>query len=262
VELFNISDKLLELKDSKIANRKASNGALDKVYTIAQSYVLQPQEYVVLCTNPAVVCGHYHCENPNAFIAMSQMPPYPNAEGCAAFLDSAGGIIDEFWYSEKMHISLLNSVKGVSLERISPLRPANEAANWFSASQIVGFATPTYQNSQYSSTESGGNEDAISLSPPIFSPDGDGNDDVLFIDYTMPDVGYVASVFVYDVSGRLVRTLCKNALLGTDGRLLWDGATEQGTPARIGMYIILVEIHNQTGKTQVYKKTATLGARL
>jgi hypothetical protein len=262
LELFNISDKLLELQGSKIANRKLSTGTIDKAYSVVQSYVLPPQGYVVVCTNPEIVCQHYVCEHPDAFIAMPTMPSYPNAEGCAALLDSAGSVIDEFYYSEKMHISLLNSVKGVSLERIDPLRPASEATNWFSAAQTAGFATPTYQNSQYSEMKTGIAQDAVRLSPDVFSPDGDGIDDVLFIDYEMPDMGWLASVYVYDVSGRLLRTLCKNALLGKDGRLLWDGATDMGTPASIGMYIILFDAHTQNGKTQTYKKTATVGKRM
>jgi hypothetical protein len=262
VELYNISDKMIEMKNNKIANRKVATGDLDKAYRITGSYILQPHQYVVLCTNPDVVCEHYHCEQPVAFITIPTMPSYPNNEGCAAFLDSTGATIDEFYYTEKMHISLLNSNKGVSLERINPLRPANENANWFSASQVAGFATPTYQNSQYSSTESGDNQQVMSISPEVFSPDGDGVDDVLFIDYVMPDFDYLANVYIYDVSGRLVRELHKNVLLGKDGRLMWDGVNQQGTLARIGIYVIVMEAHSQSGKTQVYKKTAVLGAKL
>ncbi|GHT66893.1 hypothetical protein FACS189452_03590 [Bacteroidia bacterium] len=262
VELYNISDKLVEMKNNKIANRKVATGDLDKAYRITDSYILQPRQFVVLCTQPDVVCEHYHCEQPDVFITIPTMPSYPNNEGCAAFLDSTGVTIDEFYYTEKMHISLLNSNKGVSLERINPLRLTNENANWFSASQVAGFATPTYQNSQYSSTENVNNQQVISISPEVFSPDGDGVDDVLFIDYVMPDFDYLANVYIYDVSGRLVRELHKNVLLGKDGRLMWDGVNLQGTQARIGIYVIVMEAHSQSGKTQVYKKTAVLGAKL
>ncbi|GHT72794.1 hypothetical protein FACS189456_2300 [Bacteroidia bacterium] len=262
VELYNISDNLIEMKNNKIANRKVATGDLDKAYRITDSYILQPRQFVVLCTQPDVVCEHYHCEQPDVFITIPTMPSYPNNEGCAAFLDSTGVTIDEFYYTEKMHISLLNSNKGVSLERINPLRPANENANWFSASQVAGFATPTYQNSQYSSTENVNNQQVISILPEVFSPDGDGVDDVLFIDYVMPDFDYLANIYIYDVSGRLVRELHKNVLLGKDGRLMWDGVNHQGTLARIGIYVIVMEAHSQSGKTQVYKKTAVLGTKL
>ncbi|GHT17730.1 hypothetical protein AGMMS4956_21250 [Bacteroidia bacterium] len=263
VELYNLSDNLIEMKGHKIANRKVATGDLDKAYTISESYILMPQQYVVLCTQPAVVQEHYHCEQPTAFIAMPTMPSYPNTEGCAAFLDSTGTVVvDEFYYTEKMHISWLTSTKGVSLERISPLRPASEAANWISAAQVVGFATPTYQNSQYSSSQNDDAQDVMTVHPKTFSPDGDGTDDVLFIDYTMPDVGYVANVSIYDASGRLVKDLHKNVLLGKDGRLLWDGINQQGNLAHIGIYLIVMEVHNQSGKAKTYKKTAVLGAKL
>jgi hypothetical protein len=262
VELLNISNDLLELQTLNIANKKLETGAVDKSYNIATSYVLYPQQYVVLCTQPAVVREQYDCKSPLAFIQLAAMPSYPNEAGCVAILLPNNEVIDEFYYSDKMHLSLLNSTKGVSLERINPHRAANEASNWFSASQVAGFATPTYQNSQYSVTSSDNTEEVLRLSPNVFSPDGDGIDDVLFIDYTMPGEGYVANVYIYDISGRLIKTLDKNILLGKEGRILWDGVNNKGALAPIGVYIVFMEAHNLTGKVYTYKKICTLGARL
>ena len=52
---------------------------------------------------------------------------------------------------------MLNSVKnkkGVALERIDPDAATQDAANWTSASETVGYGTPGYQNSQYKDASS------------------------------------------------------------------------------------------------------------
>lgn len=79
----------------------------------------------------------------------------------------------------------------------------------------------------------------IDILPNPFSPDGDLIDDTAFIriDATMGD-GMQARVF--DRDGRLVRTLFDGRPFG--GRLAWDGMTDAGRRAPIGIYIIYVEI--------------------
>jgi hypothetical protein len=72
-------------------------------------------------------------------------------------------------YSEKWHFGLLDIKDGVSLERINfdkPL-PMNKSS-WHSAASTVGFATPTYLNSQFS--ETGILEDAVPFLPKSFTP--------------------------------------------------------------------------------------------
>lgn len=101
--------------------------------------------------------------------------------------------------------ALIDNVEGVSLERIDPDRPTQDSMNWHSAASTVGFGTPTYRNSQYSIPETG-NE--ITLSPQVFSPDGDGFNDVLSISYLFDQAGYTANIKIFDSQGVKQRTLC------------------------------------------------------
>lgn len=80
---------------------------------------------------------------------------------------------------------------------------------------------------------------ALEISPDPFSPDGDLIDDTAYIriEATMGD-GMQARVF--DRDGRLVRTLFDGQPFG--GRLAWDGMTDAGRRAPIGIYIVYVEI--------------------
>jgi flagellar hook assembly protein FlgD len=42
----------------------------------------------------------------------------------------------------------------------------------------------------------------------------------------------------------------------------WDGTTDSGDKAPLGIYIIFVETLNLDGSVKTYKKSATLGGRL
>jgi hypothetical protein len=259
VELYNRSDKIAELQGCRIANRKLANGAIDRSYALP-AYTLLPNSYVVLTTKPDVLCTQYRCENPEAFISLSTMPPYANEAGCVALLSADSTLLENFYYSEKMHSGALVNNKGVSLERINPNRAASEEANWLSAAQVVGFATPTYKNSQHSTHEFN-DDDAVNVYPEVFSPDGDGFDDVLFIGYKMPSEGYVANISIFTSAGKIVKTLCRNATLAVEGQLSWDGVCDSGTLADIGVYVVYAEVFSLDGRVNRYKKTCVVGAR-
>ncbi len=259
VELYNCSNAVVNLKGCSIANRKIETGVIDKSYTLP-NYSLLPNKYVAVTTKPDVVQAQYFCENTDAFIALATMPSYPNEEGCVTLLNTDGTLLEDFYYSDKMHNDVLVDTKGVSLERINPNRAASEGANWTSAAQEVGFATPTYKNSQYSTHDFKGS-DVVSISPEVFSPDGDGVDDMLFIGYRMPAEGYIANITIFTSAGKVAKILCRNTTLAVEGQLSWDGVCDNGKRADVGIYLVLVEAFSLSGKVNRYKKTCVVGAR-
>ncbi|MGI8892237.1 MAG: gliding motility-associated C-terminal domain-containing protein, partial [Bacteroidia bacterium] len=220
---------------------------------------LLPNDDVVLTPGPDNIRSTYHTPNPDNFINVS-LPSYTNTSGVAVLLNTDQSTIDRFSYTESMHFPLLNDVKGVSLERINPNRPTQDATNWHSTSQNVGFATPGYRNSQYSDSQPGANE--MTIDPEIFSPDNDGYNDVANIHFNFESQGYVATVTIYDSRGRLVRRLTQNVLLGTsENTISWDGINEKNEKAPVGVYIVLAEAFNATGETKKLKKTVVLATR-
>ncbi len=99
----------------------------------------------------------------------------------------------------------------------------------------------------------------IVLTPNPFSPDGDGMDDRLQIQYRFEDPNYMLKVRVYDRYGRLIRHLAENYPAGFDGALAWDGRSDAGETNRIGIYIVYVEAYNSsTGQKKVFRETAVL----
>ncbi|MFN6082186.1 MAG: gliding motility-associated C-terminal domain-containing protein, partial [Bacteroidota bacterium] len=172
----------------------------------------------------------------------------------------AGSRYDQLNYDDKMHFALLDDKNGVSLERIDYNRASNERTNWTSASAASGYGTPTRKNSQYMQSNAG--RSLLSLSSEIFSPDGDGYQDLLNIYIKTPATGYTGTLSVYDNNGRLVKQLMRNDILGAENIISWDGINDNGEKANIGIYIIYLEVFDLKGNTTKEKITAVVGARL
>jgi len=215
---------------------------------------------VLLTKDEQAVENDYMNSVSDAFLQMEALPTYSNDEGEVYLLNNLNMVTDSFHYTDDMHFALLNSEKGVSLERIDYDRPTNDESNWHSAAEDAGFATPGYENSQYMKTNTDGGE--IVVDPLTFSPDNDGVDDVVNISYTFPAPGFVASIIIYDAKGRLVRNLIQNELLGITGTFSWDGINENSEKARIGIYIIFVEAYSVDGTVKSFKKTVVLAGQL
>ena len=78
------------------------------------------------------------------------------------------------------------------------------------------------------------------------------------INYNVEDIGYVANVTIYDANGRPIRTLVNGELLMREGTFQWDGADDAGNKAKVGVYVILLEIFNPAGDVQRMKKTCVV----
>jgi hypothetical protein len=170
-------------------------------------------------------------------------------------------IIDAFDYSEDFHHPFLDKVDGISLERLSTESPTQNRNNWHSAAKSAGFATPTYQNSQLIGSQAIV-DDFIEITDPTFSPDGDGYQDFLTISFQTDKPGYAAQIKIFDAEGRLVKTLANTDLIATEGFLRWDGDTDEGTKARIGIYVLWVELFHPDGDKRDFKKTCVVAGRL
>jgi hypothetical protein len=259
VEIYNRSNKTFDLRQMRLAHRDKNNDVA-AIQTIPQQYYLHPREYAVFTTGLEAVRQFYFVSFPEKVIVLKNLPSYPNEGGCVVLLNEDGAVVDEFLYSEKMHSGFISNPKGISLERVNPAGSASEPANWQSAAQDAGFATPTSRNSQFNDSAADRGQ-AFSLRHTTFSPDGDGYQDVLFIDYNLPEGGYEASLTVYDIQGRVVRSLGKNMWLGSSGSLAWDGARDNGQRALSGLFIVFIQCYSVRGDVAVYKLPCAVALR-
>ena len=262
IELYNRSEKVIDLKNYIVTSKDTVENQLTTINNISpESYLFFPGEYVVLTTNPTGVKDHYMTTNPDGFIRMSGMPRMTNAGGVAVFAHKSHSIIDKVIYKEDMHYALLYDKSGVALERRNYGRPSDSESNWHSAAENVNFGTPGYKNSQFT-YDPDAIEDDITIEPEIFSPNNDGYDDVLNIYFKFDEPGHTANVTIYDSRGRRIKKVKRSKLLGTDDVVIWDGSTDSGQKANIGMYVIFIELFGPDGNVRTYKKSAILAGRL
>ncbi|HYG53270.1 MAG TPA: lamin tail domain-containing protein, partial [Flavobacteriales bacterium] len=258
VEIYNNSSKVINLKNWSFANIDDDTVAGHKIVS-AIDMLLQPGEYYAFTTDKAALTEYYTQSMVNRVVEVPSLPSYDNDSGTVILISSNNVMIDRFSYTEDMQFPLLNSVEGVSLERMDFNRATNDAGNWHSAAEQVGFATPGYQNSQFSPNPEG--DDELSLSTEIFSPDNDGYQDVINFNYEFTETGYVGNATLYDAKGREIRKLVRNELLSNKGTFTWNGITDKNEKAQVGIYVVYFEYFNLAGTVKKIKKSFVLAAK-
>ncbi|MGZ4048216.1 MAG: lamin tail domain-containing protein [Bacteroidia bacterium] len=260
VEIYNRSTKVIDLKTMTLSQYDTINNTIVSPENIStDGYLLFPKDYLVLSENGSIVKTQYHTTDPERFLDMNNLPSL-NISGGTVCLSTSTAIIDNFKYYADMQFGLLNITKGVSLERIDFDRLTQDRTNWHSAAEDMGFGTPGYKNSQYHNA--GETDNALEITPDIFSPDDDGFNDVVNINYHFAIPGFTANVTIYDSKGRIVKLLEQNELLGIKGTISWDGIDNDREKARIGIYIIYFEVFDLSGNVKHYKKTCVLGGKV
>lgn len=260
VELFNVSDKLLDLQNLVITTRK-SDGSFNTGNVFPENSFVLPYSEIALCGEPVVLAECHACPA-EANIMGTAWRQTLNNDGTTLYLLADTLVLDSITYSSKWHHVLIKNKKGVALEKINPALPAWDPTSWHSASSETNFGTPGYRNSQYRSLGQAEETKRIWLEPEAFTPDGDGFEDVCFIRYAMPGNGFTANVDIYTPTGLLLRTIGHNQLLSAEGFFIWDGSTKNGTNANVGVYVLVFDAVNaETGEVIREKLPVVVGAR-
>lgn len=258
VEIYNRSEKYVNLKNYSLASMDADTVSNFKTIT-TESIIIAPDSYKVLTVDTSDIKSIYTNSQPGTFIEMESLPTYSNEDGTVVLSNITGQVIDQFTYDHEMHLSIIDDEDGKTLERLDPDRATQDDGNWHTAAEQVGWATPGLKNSQFLTSTVVGD---IQITPELFSPDSDGMDDNLNIDYKFDKPGYVANVVIYDAQGRQIKELLNNELLAARGTYTWDGMNDNGEKAHVGTYIILFKIfHSEDGNKSVFKKVCAIATK-
>jgi hypothetical protein len=260
VEIKNSSGKYLSLEDWALATLDEA-GDLDQIKVFEKgALILGPEEYLAVTTDPNALKMAYPKSSGGGFLQLPTLPSYPIAGGTVVLLSPNGQIAETFIYNEDLHHPLLRDPKGVSLERISPLTPASEPMNWQSASGNEEFATPGRSNSQTITGEF--ETELIHIEPEVFDPEGSSGPTFTSIGYHLEQTGWMGTFKIYSSSGQWIQTLAQNQLLGTSGLLTWTGTDSTGKIVRPGYYVLVIELYESGGRTEVIKRTIVVATRL
>jgi hypothetical protein len=259
VEIYNNTNQILDLKGVKLANLSNTGSPANLKEITTSSLYMPAKTYWVLTSNSDVIKQQYTVEHPSQLVQLASLPAYNNDKGTVILLDN-NQILEQVNYHEKMHLPLLQNADGVALERVSFVADANAANNFKSAAMTVGFATPTSKNSQFEDPTIAKN--GVTIDRKTFSPDGDGFEDQLQIDYQFVQHSQLANVNVYTDQGILVRRLQKNTSIGTTGNFSWDGLNDSGQRSKVGIYVVKFDAFNVNGQSFSYRRTCVLAAKL
>nr|MBS0036701.1 lamin tail domain-containing protein [Saprospiraceae bacterium] len=264
IELKNTEEEdFYRLSDLLFYHRRSSGA--ESTFRSDIDRLIPPGELLTLGRETHLLELEYHVENPDGLHSLDLMALDVNSGTVTLSAFHPGELVylDSIEYSAGLHDPLIRNTRGISLERTDPdLHPSFPAA-WYSAATITGGATPTAENSQKRQVLDGEEkEEYFFLNSRTFSPNGDGFEDFLQIEYRIDDPGYVANIRIFDMNGHRVRDLVRNQSLGTEGVIRWSGENNNGEKLKVGIYVILIEMHHISGDRKKQRLTAVLADQL
>jgi hypothetical protein len=137
IELFNRSNKTINLKDFKIVNGTAS--------TTLPTFMLKPGAYVVIFTKKTGVDFGKFNDKIVDTIPVNKLVGLSNPNDTFYLADSAGNVIDIAYYDLSFYQNPSKNDGGWTLERIRPNAPCN-GLSWIASNNLRG-GTPGIRNS-------------------------------------------------------------------------------------------------------------------
>jgi hypothetical protein len=247
IELLNASDGVLDLAGWTLEDSRGKAGPIadgDLVVSGGDFLILVEDREVFGAVHPDISEQTY--ERP-----AGGWPSLNDADGPLGFADAVvirdgfGSMVDSVAYCRSW------CSPGRSVERIDPAGATPDPANWSPHFGKSG-SSPGAPNSVSFHLPTAGK--ALSLSPRTFSPDGDGEDDLVAVTITLPGRGLVR-VRVFDVNGRPVRRLIDGDVVDSGRVTFWDGTCDDGSSAATGLYLLLFEARMQASERSFRAKS-------
>jgi hypothetical protein len=245
IELYNNSNFYIDLSRLMLCNRDINNGLKNSKIFCPTSTILAPKQYTVVSPDTNAI----HCPigiNPESIYITASMPSMAASEGTLVLADRSGNVIDEIHYYDSWHHPQLTDLHNVSLERIDPISTTQNPNNWHSS---ASYNSAGWLNSQTINNSNVQQNKYFWLEDSIFSPNNDGDRDLLVIHHSLPTSGYTITIDAYTRHGEHICRITDNQLLSTQGYTLWDGTSLDGTIIPYGLYILVIQaIHSNDYK--------------
>ncbi len=197
--------------------------------------VIPPGGFALLCGDPERLRGLFDLpEDVSVVTPQGGWPSLNNTQGSGAefadevlLRDELGAVVDYLAYTSDLILE-----EGHSIER--GLIANDSPRAWFAASGPPSPGRPN-PSAQAVPPVSG-----LRVQPNPFTPDGDGEGDVLHILLRHPLDGLAVVAEVFDLEGGRVCTLGTDSAGGGLRQWLWDGRDARGRPVPMGAYVVVV----------------------
>lgn len=256
IEIFNSTGQIINLNGWKYKE----NSVTVKLSTT--DLFLNPGDFFILAHDSTIFNSYPNLKFPeqNQILKFSISLSLSNSGETIIITDSLNNVIDAVTYDPNWHNPNFTDTKGISLERLNPAFPSNDKSNWSSCTKPIG-GTPGLINSIF--TENTKPNSDVSVTPNPFSPDGDGFEDFTLINFKLNSPFSQMRVKVFDIKGRIVRTLANNSVTGNEGTIIFDGLDDNDQKLRIGIYIVLINAIDERGGTiEIIKTPLVVAAKL
>jgi len=230
-ELVNVSPMTINLKNWTFGNSE------DTAVMTARDLFLQPGDFLVLTANAGLFGSRYPAKN--RITVPPDWHPLNNYNDTLCLWDAKRNLKEcVCWRSD-----WFDGWSSQSLERVSLSNSGMDAASWVMA------ASPTPGQPNGAISWRSGAQPRLEAGPLPFTPNSDGRNDVLSIIIDLP-AGYSAAVSIYGFSGKKLRTFSGLP----SHQIYWDGKQDNGSPAPVGPFFVVMEATSSKGTVTVRKK--------
>ena len=185
-------------------------------------------QFIILTGNSADSLFIKEENNPEAVI-FTGLESLSNSGELVFISDKDNNIFEYFSYKPEW-----SETKGISAERINS-KISSTDSNWGPCVDHRG-ATPGFENSLFTPIIPSGKK--LSIDPNPFSPYLNEN---TIISYELPNKISQITCRIFDLKGRCIRKIKDQELSSASGNIIWNGARDNGSKAKPGIYLILFE---------------------
>lgn len=257
VEFINTNDSSINIQNMYLGKYDTLNNLYisgGKIWD--KNLWLLPGEIICFTLDKQSVINAHISTSPNHIFEIKAID-FPSSTGSFLAIENENKKPLDFVHVDpKYHTSFLSNKQGVSLERLNLSSDALSSSYWTSASTLSGYGTPGSMNSQ--STITFQTTEILDIQQRVFSPDMDGYEDILKIASQLPEPGMLINIRIVNEYGQIVKTIIRNEIAGKEMTYIWDGSMENGTKAPIGIYKIILDGYDSSGKPIKDSKTVVL----
>jgi hypothetical protein len=242
IELLNRSPGPLQIEGWTLEDSRASPKVVadhDLAVESGGFLVVVEDEGTFRAIHPDVP-GNIYCRPSGGWNTLNDVDGPLGFADAVVIRDAYGTMVDSVAFAENW------TDPGRSVERIDPGAPSPHPANWSPHFGPLS-SSPGTTNSVAFHLPSAGT--VLSLSSKVFSPDSDGEDDVVAVSLALP-APCLARLSVFDINGRPVKRLVDGEMIDSGRVTFWDGSRDDGTRAATGVYLVMLEARvSASGKT-------------
>lgn len=256
IELYNPTNQTIN-----IANWLMFETGGQRIIADTCTAFIKPGTYAVIASDTTIYSrfGYLRDADSTRMVFIAGSLGLNNDGDMVKITDIFRGRIDSVYYSDNWYNPNLSG-SGRSLEKINPGLNGNDGKSW-SSCVLPNGGSPGLRNSIYTNLQPTTSE--VTISPNPFSPDGDGYEDFTVITYKLSSPVSQVRCKIFDVKGRLIKTLLNNQTSGTTGQIVFNGLDDDNRKLRLGIYIVFIEsLNDQNGVVETIKTTLVVAAKL